>query len=288
MDEIYDLAIVGAGLSALSALDSGVARGRTALLEHQDGPGGLLRYALPAEGFGEAWSLLRAFCPPANVVPYFGATVVGLMPAFTRAEAHTLVVRVRSGTLHMQARRVLIAAGGLELTREQARIPGSRPAGIVTPVFIHQLLERGYLPGKRAVVYGDSLYALATARRLRSAGLEVVHIAPPGSQLVQAAELVEMIGFPRLVAVRVRQEGRLLDLPADTCVYAAAMGANTRWLKGSGIALSREGAVLVDGCYQTNVSGVFAIGSAVVPSLDHAGSLSMGKEVGILLAGGVS
>jgi thioredoxin reductase len=43
MNDLYDLAIVGAGLSALSALRAGVAHERTVLLDYQDVPGGFLR-----------------------------------------------------------------------------------------------------------------------------------------------------------------------------------------------------------------------------------------------------
>lgn len=170
MDDPYNLAIVGAGLSALSALRAGVANERTVVLDYQDAPGGFLRSALPAPGFEDAWELISSFRLPQKVTAYFEATAVGLLPAFDAGEPHILLVRLRQGTIEIRAQRVLIACGGLETTREQAQIPGTRPAGVITPVLVHQLLARGYLPGRQAVVYGDARYVQATAQRLTLQG----------------------------------------------------------------------------------------------------------------------
>ncbi len=60
MNDKYDLAIVGAGLSALSAIAAGLGRERTIVLDYQDEPGGFLKHALPAPGFEEAWELMRS------------------------------------------------------------------------------------------------------------------------------------------------------------------------------------------------------------------------------------
>ena len=153
MSKLYDLAIVGAGLSALSALQAGIASARTVVLDYQEHPGGFLKAALPAPGFEEAWELVQSSRIPQRVTTFYGTTAVGLLPAFEAGEPHVLIVRQRQGTEEVHAQRVLIACGGLELTREHAQIPGTRPAGVITPVLAHQLLSRGYLPGKRAVVY---------------------------------------------------------------------------------------------------------------------------------------
>ena len=60
----------------------------------------------------------------------------------------------------------------------------------------------------------------------------------------------------------------------------------THWLKGSGIITKHDGTVEVDKNYQANIPGIFAMGTVVSPSLDHAGSIAMGKEVASLLIGG--
>ena len=293
MDNPYNLAIVGAGLSALSALRAGVANERTVVLDYQDAPGGFLRSALPAPGFEDAWELISSFRLPQRVMAYFEATAVGLLPPFDAGEPHILLVRLRQGTIEIRAQRVLIACGGLETTREQAQIPGTRPAGVITPVLVHQLLARGYLPGRQAVVYGDARYVQATAQRLTSAGARVTLIEPATNETRQVeqelpAEIAEIVGFPRLQCVRLRRAGQLFDVPADSLVYGVGMVANTHWLKGSGLITRPDGAIQVDEQYRTNVPGIYAVGTVVAPSLDHADSITMGKEVASLLAGGLS
>lgn len=279
MSGIYELAIVGAGLSVLSAIAAGLGRERTILLDYQDEPGGFLKHALPAPGFEAAWELICSTRIPQSVTTCFGATVVGLLPAFDAGEPHTLVVRQRQRTSQVQARRVLIACGGLEIPRERAEIPGPRPAGVVTPILVHQLLAQGYLPGRQAIVYGDARYTSITAQRLADAGVAVTLIAPA------QAQLVAIEGSPRLQRVIVRSAGEVSRMEADLLVYGTGMMANTHWLKGSGIDTAEDGTVQVDAGYQTNVPGVYAIGTVVAPSLDHVNSSAMGKEVASLFGG---
>jgi thioredoxin reductase len=290
--EVYDVAIVGAGLSALSLLRSGAtALGRSVVVDYQEQAGGLLRYLLPAEGFGEAWELLQDFQPPQGVRLLLQTTAVGLLPASDAGRTHTLVVRRRQGTAHLRAHQVVIACGGLERPREHDAIPGTRPAGVMTPILALQLLARGYLPGRRALVYGASRYALATARRLAEAGMEVLTAAPAGDNGLQArlcGTLQEICGFPRLSAVRLLCDQQTVEVEVDTLVYAAGLLANTHWLKGSGLALTPAGTIVVDAGYRTNIPGIYAIGTVIRPELDHQSSVRMGKEVAALLPGGVS
>lgn len=299
MDDLYALAIVGAGLSTLSALQAGLSSPRTIVLDYQESPGGFLRPALPAPGFEDVSSLLKESVLPEELAVCFNATAVGLLPALGEDEPHTLIVRQRTGTAQIRTQRVLLACGGLELTCEQAQIPGPRPAGVMTPMFAHQLLQRGYIPGNKIVVYGSSLYTQTTALRLAAAGLTVTLVdaadepgaafpvvSSPQLTTLPSARLVALAGFPRLEQLTFERAGEQFTLLADTLVYGAGMRANTHWLKGSGIALTASGAVQVDAHYATNVPGIFAMGTVVAPSLDHAGSIHMGKEVARLFLGG--
>ncbi|HZS76951.1 MAG TPA: FAD-dependent oxidoreductase [Ktedonobacteraceae bacterium] len=280
MEQQYDLAIVGAGLSVLSAFQAGLRSERAILFDYQDAPGGFLRNALSAPGFEAFGGLLESSPISAEVTTCFGSTAVGLLPAFGPREPHVLLVRSRQGTREVRARRILIACGGLEIPREHDQIPGSRPAGVMTPVLAHQLLKRGYLPGKRMVIYGRSRYTDVTAQRLESVGVEVMRVMPPETQLVRIE------GFPRLQRVYIRRGEEQVVLEADALVYGKDMMANTHWLRGSGLTTNEEGALVVDAHYQTNIFGIYAIGTVVKPSLDHSDSLRMGKEVASILNGG--
>lgn len=67
MNDLYDLAVVGAGLSALR---TGIASERIVVLDFQDAPGGFLKAALPAPGFEESWALIRSFRIPREVTTF--------------------------------------------------------------------------------------------------------------------------------------------------------------------------------------------------------------------------
>src|SRR5260370_11927107 len=116
MSELYDLAIVGAGLSALSALQAGIASARTVVLDYQEYPGGFLKAALPAPGFEEAWELVQSSRIPQRVTTFYGTTAVGLLPAFEAGEPHVLIVRPRQGTQELPAPRAFIPSRGLQLS----------------------------------------------------------------------------------------------------------------------------------------------------------------------------
>src|SRR5579872_1088993 len=104
MDDFYRLAIVGAGLSSLSAINSGIAGEKTIVIDYADTPGGFLKPALPAHGFEEAWNLIESFRMPVEVKTCFKTTAVGLLPAFESGEPHTLIARQRQGTMEIRAR----------------------------------------------------------------------------------------------------------------------------------------------------------------------------------------
>lgn len=267
----YDLVVVGAGLSTLSFLAAGGAPPSTVVVEYGDRPGGLLSPALPSEEFPEATSLLDIPLPSA-VELRSRTTAVGLIPAFRPGDSHTILARSREGTERILARRVLIASGGLEITRENAQIPGSRPAGVFTPVMAHQLLDRGYVPGRRIVIHGEGRYVHLTGTRLQKAGAEIIPIAP-------SRRVIEVQGPVRVERVLVEGSGAVETLEADTLIYASGLVANTHWLVGSGLELDVDGCVKTDARHATNVDGVFAIGACVAPSLDHEGSIAMGREL---------
>ncbi|HZU11770.1 MAG TPA: FAD-dependent oxidoreductase [Chloroflexota bacterium] len=285
MTDIYDLAIVGAGLSALSFLRARGPVGLTAVIDYQDRAGGFLRPALPDPALPDASELVASFQLPAGVETLFASTAVGLLPS-AGTPPHTVLVRDRAGTRHVRAARVLIASGGLEITREHDQIPGPRPAGVVTPIFVHQLLDRGWLPGSRAVVYGSSRYAAATKERLATAGTEATLVPSEEDGSSGGADVVEVRGFPRVQEVVLRRDGAESMLPADLLVYARGMVANTLWLKGSGVELDDRGAVVMDERYQTNIPRVHAIGTVVAPDLDHSRSIAMGEDLARLWEAG--
>src|SRR5215469_8887320 len=107
MNDLYSLAIGGAGLSSLSAIRSGISGERVIVLDYQEAPGGFLREALPAHGFEEAWDLIESFHMPSEFTACFQTSAVGLLPALEPGEPHTLIARWQQGTMEIRAQRIL-------------------------------------------------------------------------------------------------------------------------------------------------------------------------------------
>lgn len=290
-NELYTLAIVGAGLSALSALQAGLKSERTLLIESQDDPGGFLRSVLPTPGFADLAGLLERDNWLASLTTRLQSTVTGLLPATTPGEPHTLILRQGDNTTSVLASRIVLACGGLELAGELTSATTAQSAGIFSLSAASQLLQRGEMPGKQIVVYGSSRYALAVAQRLAAAGLSVtlVNIAgephpalpdiPSSLAFVPPARLVSLAGSSRLEQVTFERMGEQFSLDADILVYTSEIQVDPGWIKESGIALNTQGAVSVDEHYQTSIPGIYAIGTLVAPSLDHVASLKMGREL---------
>jgi NADPH-dependent 2,4-dienoyl-CoA reductase/sulfur reductase-like enzyme len=81
------------------------------------------------------------------------------------------------GLAEVDAGAVVLAMGARERTREAIRIPGSRPAGVMTAGFAQKLVNlAGYLPGKRIAILGSGDIGLIMARRLVLEGAEVLGV----------------------------------------------------------------------------------------------------------------
>lgn len=295
-DELYTLAIVGAGLSALSALQAGLKSERTLLIESQDVPGGFLRSVLPTSDFAELAGLSEFTPLLASVTTRLQSTVAGLRPAPTPGEPHTLLLHHEGNIAPVRASRIVLACGGLELTGSPASATMAQ-SGYVLPLSIaSELLQRDEFPGKQIVVHGSSRHALAVAQRLAAAGLSVTLVniagephpalpdAPSSLAFVPPARLVSLAGSSRLEQVTFERMGEQFSLNTDILFYTSEIQVDPGWIKESGIALNAQGAVSVDEHYQTSIPNVYAIGTLVAPSLDHTESLKMGRALAAYLS----
>lgn len=223
----------------MAALGAGFADGPTVLLDYAARLGGCLLAGGPAAYGEDSVALQARFGLPATVDLRLLTTALRLVPG-TGGAPHALLVRGPDGPATIYAERILLACGGIETTREHAMLPGSRPSGVCTPALVHGLLDRGWLPGQRAFVYGHGHLAVATAARLLEAGVQVtlgspfppVGVLPAGIEHLGEVTPLETLGWARLTAVRVRQGGTIRELPADLLVYAMGQEANSGWLAG--------------------------------------------------------
>ncbi|MCW9034231.1 MAG: NAD(P)/FAD-dependent oxidoreductase [Rhodospirillales bacterium] len=77
----------------------------------------------------------------------------------------------------IDSKSVILAMGARERTRGAVRIPGSRPAGVLTAGLAQKFVNmKGYLPGRKVVILGSGDIGLIMARRLVLEGVDVVGV----------------------------------------------------------------------------------------------------------------
>jgi hypothetical protein len=271
-----DLVVVGGGMAGIGAAavaaDSGM---RVLVIERRALPGGsLASLAASVMDAAEAQAIdaFRERVRGGSIGWMPGATAVGL-----RETGHGWVVEVELDESHeVSCEQVLLATGGYVVPREHLAVPGPRLSGIVTADFVHDALDRGWLPGTRAVVVGSGRIARGTADRLEQSGVAVVATVGAGAGM-EVPGLDRVRGDGRLSAVLV--DGTWLDV--DTLVLAHALRPATFLLRGLGIGDERPGVPAPAGPDgRLALPGLWAAGTCRVPGVDHTASLADGASVG--------
>ncbi len=186
----YDVVVVGggpAGLGAgLAAQEAGAAR--VLVVDREAEAGGILLQCIHS-GFGlhhfgeeltgpeyaqrvlEEVSAQRIDVLTDACVLDIDSTAMGGGAKRIKLLAATLGVRV------IESRAVVLAMGARERTRGAIRIPGTRPAGVLTAGLAQRFVNvMGYLPGRRVVILGSGDIGLIMARRLTLEGVEVIGV----------------------------------------------------------------------------------------------------------------
>jgi NADPH-dependent 2,4-dienoyl-CoA reductase/sulfur reductase-like enzyme len=177
--------------------------------------------------------------------------------------------------------RLLLAVGS---RGRPAPWPGADGPGVHAFVTLRDLerLDRDAKRGGRAVVVGGGLIGVEAAEILHDRGLHVTfvirenwyfplaldekeaslvteHMRGHGIDVRFGVNVKEILrgegGGPRAVRLETGD-----DVPCDLVVSAIGVVPNTRFLEGSGLALSKGGAVEVDDAFRTSAADVWAAG----------------------------
>jgi len=294
----YDVVIVGAGpaglAAAVGARDGGAERILIVDREHE--AGGILQQCIH-HGFG-LHHFKEELTGPGYAQRYLEQVLEHDVDVLTDAyvmdvdgDRRVGILSERYGRTSVSAGAVVMAMGARERTREAIRIPGTRPAGVMTAGFAQKLVNMaGYLPGRRVAILGSGDIGLIMARRLVLEGAEVVgvfELMPHANGLTRnvvqclhdfdiplhlSTTVVRIHGGERVQKVTVApvdaalrpQLDRAWDVPCDTLLVSIGLIPDNELARSLGVRLDpvTTGPV-VTSLMETSRDGVFACGNTV-------------------------
>ncbi len=312
----YDLIIVGAGPSGLSAAVEAAKRGlKTVVFDENEKPGGQLfkqihkffgskEHRAKVRGFVIGQQLLKE-ADDAGVEVVLNATVIGLY------QDKEVVVKIGGEIHHYKADAILIATGASE---NMVTFPGWTLPGVIGAGAAQTMMNlHGILPGKKVLMLGSGNVGLVVSFQLLQCGCEVVGLvdAAPrvGGYGVHAAK-VARTGVPFYLShTIVRAEGdecvtgvtiaevdsHFQFIPGtekhfdvDTICLAVGLSPMSQLLKMAGCEMEdnpkRGGQVPICDKYgRTSLPGVFVAGD--VSGIEEASSAMIeGRMAGIAAA----
>jgi NADPH-dependent 2,4-dienoyl-CoA reductase/sulfur reductase-like enzyme len=170
------------------------------------------------------------------------------------------------------------------------RIPGARPAGVLTAGLAQRLVNiEGYIPGKEIVIIGSGDIGLIMARRMSWAGCNVkavIEIMPHPAGLTRnivqclndfniplylSCQATSILGNDRVEGIEVcpMENGAMIRekrfrIDCDTVLLSVGLVPENEISKAAGIELlGATGGPIVDANLMANIDGVFACGNAL-------------------------
>lgn len=312
----YDLIIVGAGPSGLSAAVEASKRGlKVIVFDENEKPGGQLfkqihkffgskEHRAKVRGFVIGQQLLEE-ADAAGVEVVLNATVIGLY------QDKEVVVKMGEGIRHFKGDAVIIATGAAE---NMVTFPGWTLPGVIGAGAAQTMMNlHGVLPGQKVLMLGSGNVGLVVSFQLEQCGCEVVALvdAAPrvGGYGVHAAKvartgvpfylshtIVKAEGEDHVTGVTIAEvDSKFQFIPGtekhfdvDTICLAVGLSPMSQLLKMAGCEMEdnpkRGGQVPICDAYgRTSLAGVFVAGD--VSGIEEASSAMIeGRMAGIVAA----
>lgn len=294
----YDLVIIGGGPAGLAAAIEAKKNGidNILVIERDRELGGILQQCIH-NGFG-----LHVFKEELTGPEYAEKFIDELLSMGIEYKLETMVLELNEnrdilamnssdGIMNIKAKAVILAMGCRERARGAIRIPGTRPAGVLTAGTAQRFVNmEGYMVGKKVVILGSGDIGLIMARRMTLEGAQVLAVAElmPFSggltrNIVQCLDdydiplylshtVVDIKGKDRVESVTIAKvdenfkaiEGTEVEFDCDTLLLSVGLIPENELSRSANIELDRITAgPVVNESMETSVEGIFACGNVV-------------------------
>ncbi|MGD9475060.1 MAG: NAD(P)/FAD-dependent oxidoreductase [Eubacteriaceae bacterium] len=296
MMENFDVVIIGGGPAGMAAAVEAARKGvSVAIVERNDELGGILNQCIHS-GFGLQYFKEELTGPEyaenfKNLVEQ-AAIKVFLKTMVTAISPDKKVTAVNEdGLVTLSAKAIVLAMGCRERTRGAIKIPGTRPAGVLTAGLAQRYVNMENLkPGKKVVILGSGDIGLIMARRLALEGMEVLgvyELMPYANGLFRnvknclddfgiplhlSTTVSRVIGYPRVEAVEVCQvddkgcaiAGKEKIIPCDTLLLSVGLIPENELSLKLGLKLNgASNGPVVNQDLESSVKGVFTCGNVL-------------------------
>lgn len=313
----YDLIVIGAGISGLSAAIEAKGRGieKILLVDRDTEPGGAMNSCVHT-GFyyknikenlssPELISKLIEEVQALGVEILCETTVIEL-----KADKSVIYVNRKQGIRSVSAKAIILAMGSREKPYGYKNVLGyGAMSGITTAGTTLKCINRkGVLPGKQCIILGSDDIGVLTARTLVQEGANVKCMIETSSDIrinnEVSREFIEDFNIPILFNHRVVKiygtarvtgvdivkldenyneiEGTLTYMECDTLVLCMKPRPDIKLLEGTGIELNDEDdGALVNEKMETTMNGVFACGTVIDGYNSVENVMRQGRKAGV-------